>query len=148
MDEWEAMLDGRNLPYRSLEGTTNGRVVSTLNTNQHRKPVLNGRATSMLEDEIEEARNQLFDRLKISKNTINASGNIEASVYEKYNFERLLTSSHDLPVYKKKDEILATIEKHPTVVIEGSTGCGKSTQVCMLHTISHKFRSGKYLHNR
>lgn len=144
MDDWEALLDGRTVPYRSLEGTTNGRVVSTVNTNPPRKNVLDGRATSILEDEIEEARNKLFDRLRISQKTPRASGNIEASVYEKFNFERRFTNSHNLPIYKKKDEILAKIKEHPTVVIEGSTGCGKSTQVCIhtLHIIGQLFMSG------
>lgn len=35
----------------------------------------------------------------------------------------------DLPVYIKKCEILNLINKNPVVIIQGSTGCGKTTQV-------------------
>lgn len=130
MDDWETFLEGRNLPYRPLEGTTNGRVISSSNKKPPKKYALNGRATSELEDQIEVVRDQLLDRLKISQNNPSACANMEASAYENYNFERRFTNSHNLPIYKKKDVILAKIKEHPTVVIEGSTGCGKSTQVC------------------
>ncbi|XP_050532289.1 ATP-dependent RNA helicase A protein [Daktulosphaira vitifoliae] len=35
-----------------------------------------------------------------------------------------------LPVYALKDEILSTIRNNSIVIIQGSTGCGKTTQVC------------------
>lgn len=130
MEDWEALLDGRNLPHRPLEGTTNGRVISKYITNSDSKNVLDTNAAAELEDQIEEARHQLLGRIKISHNNVGASDANEATVYDKYNFERRFTNSHNLPIYKKKDVILAKIKEHPTVVIEGSTGCGKSTQVC------------------
>ncbi len=35
----------------------------------------------------------------------------------------------DLPISAKRDEIIATIQKHPVVVIAGETGSGKTTQL-------------------
>lgn len=35
----------------------------------------------------------------------------------------------ELPVFAKKDEILDIIKKNSIVIIQGSTGCGKTTQV-------------------
>jgi len=34
-----------------------------------------------------------------------------------------------LPVYRKKEEILQAINANPVVIIQGDTGCGKTTQV-------------------
>lgn len=34
-----------------------------------------------------------------------------------------------LPIYEYKQEIVATIERNPVVIISGETGCGKTTQV-------------------
>lgn len=34
-----------------------------------------------------------------------------------------------LPVFAKKSEILEVIKKNSIVIIQGSTGCGKTTQV-------------------
>lgn len=39
-----------------------------------------------------------------------------------------------LPVYSVQDELLSTMQNHQIVVVEGSTGCGKTTQIPrMLH---------------
>lgn len=35
----------------------------------------------------------------------------------------------ELPAFAKKDEILDVIRKNSIVIIQGSTGCGKTTQV-------------------
>lgn len=35
----------------------------------------------------------------------------------------------ELPVFAKKDEIIDVIRKNSIVIIQGSTGCGKTTQV-------------------
>lgn len=35
----------------------------------------------------------------------------------------------NLPAYNHKDEILEAIAMHQVVLIEGNTGCGKTTQV-------------------
>lgn len=40
-----------------------------------------------------------------------------------------ITSRSQLPAYGKKNEILDLIKKNSVVIIQGSTGCGKTTQV-------------------
>ncbi|KAG4067051.1 hypothetical protein HA402_000042 [Bradysia odoriphaga] len=47
-------------------------------------------------------------------------------VYNRYDFTRTLP---DLPIIEMKDLILKTIKANPIVILEGATGCGKSTQV-------------------
>lgn len=37
-----------------------------------------------------------------------------------------------LPVYAMKQKILDAINENPVVIIRGNTGCGKTTQVCII----------------
>ncbi|RXG53979.1 putative ATP-dependent RNA helicase TDRD9 [Armadillidium vulgare] len=62
------------------------------------------------------------------KNCIEAEGNF-TYVYYQYNFSKYDELAEKLPVSNWKKEILEKIENYPVIVIEGSTGCGKSTQV-------------------
>lgn len=41
----------------------------------------------------------------------------------------MLENRQKLPAYQKKDEIVDLIRKHQVILIEGNTGCGKTTQV-------------------
>ncbi|KAI6239302.1 RNA helicase [Aphelenchoides fujianensis] len=43
---------------------------------------------------------------------------------------RIAKQRESLPVRAHRDEILRTIRENPVVLIKGTTGCGKSTQVC------------------
>lgn len=49
-------------------------------------------------------------------------------VYVKYSF-RQFAASANLPIYHTHQDILKALRDNQVVVIEGSTGCGKSTQV-------------------
>jgi len=40
-----------------------------------------------------------------------------------------IKSRSQLPTFGKKNEILDLIKKNSVVIIQGSTGCGKTTQV-------------------
>lgn len=48
------------------------------------------------------------------------------SVYKRYDFNRVLP---DLPIVEMKDVILKKIKQNPVIILEGDTGCGKTTQV-------------------
>ncbi|XP_050425485.1 dosage compensation regulator-like [Adelges cooleyi] len=48
-----------------------------------------------------------------------------------------LSKCNKLPIYSRAIEILDAIEKNPVVIIEGSTGCGKTTQVSQLILDDH-----------
>jgi ATP-dependent RNA helicase TDRD9 len=48
------------------------------------------------------------------------------NVYKTFNFE---FRPNNLRINQSKDEIVNTIETHSITIIEGVTGCGKSTQV-------------------
>ncbi|CAD5222539.1 unnamed protein product [Bursaphelenchus xylophilus] len=47
-----------------------------------------------------------------------------------------------LPVFAHRDEILQIIERDSVVLIKGTTGCGKSTQICQ-YLLDHFIHSGK-----
>uniref|UniRef100_A0A1B0CMA6 Probable ATP-dependent RNA helicase spindle-E n=2 Tax=Lutzomyia longipalpis TaxID=7200 RepID=A0A1B0CMA6_LUTLO len=53
--------------------------------------------------------------------------NTNAGIYSKYKFN--VSNTPRLPIQAYRREILQTIEQHRVVVIEGATGCGKTTQV-------------------
>lgn len=44
-------------------------------------------------------------------------------------YVNMLEFRQKLPAYQHKDEIIELIEKHQVILIEGNTGCGKTTQV-------------------
>jgi len=44
-------------------------------------------------------------------------------------FKESITMRSQLPVFAKKNDILDVIKKNSIVIIQGSTGCGKTTQV-------------------
>ena len=52
------------------------------------------------------------------------------NVYDEYSFERKYVS--DLPIMKRAGEILNELEKNNIIIIQGNTGCGKTTQVSLL----------------
>ncbi|XP_077537769.1 ATP-dependent RNA helicase TDRD9-like [Haemaphysalis longicornis] len=49
-------------------------------------------------------------------------------VYETY-CQQAHVPNLDLPIYECRDEVLRMVETYPVVVIQGATGCGKTTQV-------------------
>ncbi|XP_067635728.1 probable ATP-dependent RNA helicase spindle-E [Eurosta solidaginis] len=52
---------------------------------------------------------------------------MDDGVYDRYHFN--LQRDESLPIHDNKEQILQAIRKHPVVVLEGDTGCGKTTQV-------------------
>lgn len=42
---------------------------------------------------------------------------------------QILSARAQLPVRQFEEEIMATVEQNPVVIIRGATGCGKTTQV-------------------
>ncbi|XP_014852780.1 PREDICTED: ATP-dependent RNA helicase A isoform X2 [Poecilia mexicana] len=45
------------------------------------------------------------------------------------NLQKILSEREQLPVKQFEEEIMATVEQNPVVIIRGATGCGKTTQV-------------------
>ncbi|XP_066262393.1 probable ATP-dependent RNA helicase spindle-E [Euwallacea similis] len=63
-------------------------------------------------------------------NSIVPDGKSEpAEVYQKYNFKLKSGVKSELPIDSFKSQILSRIELNQVIVIEGPTGCGKTTQV-------------------
>lgn len=61
------------------------------------------------------------------ENQSNPYLNIDDGVYDRFKFN--LERDASLPIHDARDEILDTIRKNPVVILEGDTGCGKTTQV-------------------
>ncbi|XP_052835812.1 probable ATP-dependent RNA helicase spindle-E [Drosophila gunungcola] len=61
--------------------------------------------------------------------------------YKKYRFN--LNRDKSLPIYAKREEILAAINAYPVVILKGETGCGKTTQVPQ-YILDEGFKSGQY----
>lgn len=57
----------------------------------------------------------------------NIASNEIDPVYKKYRFE--YNPELELPILHSKEMILRIINENPIVVLQGATGCGKSTQV-------------------
>lgn len=115
-------------PVRISGGTTNGRILSET------EPVVENRLeaiekSSLLKD-VELMRRGLNENIKESGGVIHdANEDGIDDVYKKYKFDQKTQSATQLPVYASKEKILSTIAEYQSVVIQGSTGCGKSTQV-------------------
>lgn len=43
--------------------------------------------------------------------------------------QQMMNQRKDLPVFNKRQEILAAVYDNPVTIIRGNTGCGKTTQV-------------------
>jgi len=46
------------------------------------------------------------------------------------NYSAMMTQRRRLPAYCRRQEIIDTVARSPVTIIQGETGCGKSTQVC------------------
>lgn len=49
---------------------------------------------------------------------------------EDVSLQKSITERSKLPVFSRKNEIMAAINDNPIIIIRGNTGCGKTTQVC------------------
>ncbi|KAI8119816.1 putative ATP-dependent RNA helicase spindle-E [Lucilia cuprina] len=52
---------------------------------------------------------------------------INDPIYSRYEFN--LERDTSLPIHDAKDEIINSIRKNPVIILQGDTGCGKTTQV-------------------
>jgi len=46
-----------------------------------------------------------------------------------FTFQKRIEDRAKLPIFNKKHEILDIIRDNPVVIVQGGTGCGKTTQV-------------------
>lgn len=57
--------------------------------------------------------------------------------YAKYHFD--LNRNRNLPIFAQREEIMTAINDNPVVILKGETGCGKTTQVCIIHNLLFTF---------
>lgn len=85
----------------------------------------------MIENSIDSMR-QRIDQIQQLPDVGDESTNvINTDVYQKFDFDTASPLKH-LPIYSSKRAILEAIEGHYATIIVGNTGCGKTTQVCIL----------------
>lgn len=120
-------------PIKISGGTTNGRI-STVSHNVCAQQCLEASEMEMLEDDLQNIRQKMDDDIKSTIRTNDYIDDQDDDVYKKYKFDRKSQISTQLPIHQSKDKILSKIMQNPSVVIEGSTGCGKSTQVSQSRT--------------
>lgn len=109
-------------------GSSNGRVMSSEKLVAF-GPRLQESEKEMLQDDVEITRRKLKKNLESTGETYEDSSDCDDNVYTKYKFDQRTLDAIQLPIYASKHEILSKIANYSTVIIEGSTGCGKSTQV-------------------
>lgn len=113
-------------------GSTSDVFFSNFNKEQKNRAHLSYNDTyAHIETDIEDIRKTLDDSI-IGKNLreiddTHLHAEDDKELYEKYDFRK--TNSLDLPIYASKEEILSKLKEFSTIIIVGSTGCGKSTQV-------------------
>ncbi|XP_031619138.1 probable ATP-dependent RNA helicase spindle-E [Contarinia nasturtii] len=133
MDFMDIMFN-KNKPFKPIRisgGLTNGRIAVT-NPSESAK-CLQESEKDALEDDIQLIRKKVEDSIKITLQPSAALTDCEEAqndeVYSRYKFEQRSQDATHLPVWASKTKILEKIAEYPSVVIEGSTGCGKSTQI-------------------
>lgn len=129
MNFMDVLFNGRKpfTPIRIPGGTSNGYL--TAEQKPAFGPRLQASEKESLEDDIEMTRQKLRKNLELVGKYEEETEAHGDDVYEKYRFDRRSQNAMQLPIYASKHEIMSHIAACPTVVIEGSTGCGKSTQV-------------------
>ncbi|XP_055302653.1 probable ATP-dependent RNA helicase spindle-E [Sitodiplosis mosellana] len=125
------ILFNKNRPFEPAKisgGTTNGRVAAERGRTVAK--ILETSDREMIEDDLAMIRQKLHDNIKTSMKTFDCHDDgHDDDIYKKYNFNRRSQLSTQLPIYGCKEKIMSKIRQYPSVVIEGSTGCGKSTQI-------------------
>lgn len=129
------ILFNQNKPFTPIVisgGTTGGRIRDAPTPVAPQR--LDSNDMEMFQNDVATKRDQLNRNMIKARASLVSGGfefgeNNENDIYKKYKFDRRSQEATQLPVYASKDKILGKIEEYPSVVIEGSTGCGKSTQV-------------------
>lgn len=129
------ILFNKNKPFMPIKisgGTTNGYIAAGGNQQPTFGQNLETSEREMLEDDIQTIHRKLNKNIKTSMKTCNnVDCHVSDDIFKKYKFDRRTQNAIQLPIYGSKDKILSKIRQYPSVVIEGSTGCGKSTQVSL-----------------
>lgn len=100
------------------------------------QPRLTDIDADILEDDIEQMRNNLEIALKMKKNQepqVDNDAPIENdfdNVYNTFKFNHYPLNI--LPIHSVEQEIMRKLQHHTSIVIVGNTGCGKSTQASHL----------------
>lgn len=103
---------------------------SEMNDTARTRPKLSSLEMEMIENSIDSMRQRIDQIQQLSDIADKPTDLISTDVYKKFDFDT--ASSKHLPIYSSKEAILETIKRHYATIIVGNTGCGKTTQVCIL----------------
>lgn len=111
-------------------GSTLG-CVNTIKPKQNEsKPRLTRHDKRELEEDVEKKRQEIDAAFKKQQNCNEYDENEEQDyddVYDRYKFDQY-DNSGKLPIYSSRRKILKVLEESPVMILQGSTGCGKTTQ--------------------
>ncbi|XP_017053534.1 probable ATP-dependent RNA helicase spindle-E [Drosophila ficusphila] len=86
-------------------------------------------------------RNRTLDDIDTDEEAEEFEIRQDEEYYKKYRFN--LNRDRNLPIYAKREEIVAAIKSNPVVILKGETGCGKTTQVPQ-YILDEGYKSGQY----
>lgn len=112
-------------------GSTLGCVNLSKPKQNESKPQLTRYDKRELEEDVENMRQKIDEAFKtkqIHNDYHDGNEKNYDNVYDRYKFDQY-NSSGKLPIYSSKRKILKVLEESPVLILQGSTGCGKTTQV-------------------
>lgn len=134
MDEVEAFFDVTK-PHKPIVlrgGTTGGRVVVPPDPKPSREIRFNEAEKRAMEADVEDMRRKMeLQTLAVPRKSEDegAVSSDSDPVYTRYNFTDRAHPNTFLPIDSIKDDILSKLKTHKAIVVDGATGCGKSTRV-------------------
>lgn len=111
-------------------GSTLGCVNPSKPKQTESKPRLTRQDKRELEEDVEKMRQQIDEEFKkhhVYNDDHNVNENDYDDVYDRYKFDQY-DNSGMLPIYSSKRKILKVLEESPILILQGATGCGKTTQ--------------------
>lgn len=131
-DWWSStMAQSSGTVFRS---STSQIVSGETNNNTWSQPKLSSMAKELIENSIDSMRERIDQIQQLPDVKHEPTDGISTDVYKSFDFDT--ASSKHLPIYSSKDAILEAIKRHYATIIVGNTGCGKTTQVCILKLLS------------
>ncbi|KAL1512681.1 hypothetical protein ABEB36_002237 [Hypothenemus hampei] len=121
-------VNGRTAPTSSTFGDSQSEDESAKGGVQYEQEFVQKELESYVNKPISNTQENLCNMSEVSS-VVPEETFVSPSLYSRYNFNITTDIKRELPIDSFKSQILSRIEFNQVVVIEGPTGCGKTTQV-------------------
>lgn len=111
-------------------GSTLGCVNQSKPKQNESKPRLTRHDKREMEEDVEKMRQRIDEAFKakqVYKDDHDENEKDYDDIYDRYKFDQY-ENSGKLPIYSSKQKILKVLAESPVLILQGSTGCGKTTQ--------------------